>query len=67
MSSHIRSYIDSVLKHVRSKDAHYGIQAELEAHINGLARTYRLRGYTEQEAVEKAVFEMGNPERAGKA
>ena len=60
-----RQYLTHVTEKINHKQAKSEIVFELDAHIDERAQFYEEIGYTEEEAFEKAVEQMGDPERVG--
>lgn len=60
-----RQYLTHVTEKINHKQAKNEIVFELDAHIDERAQFYEEIGYTEEEAFEKAVEQMGDPERVG--
>gem|GEM_PF-2111184 len=58
-------YIAEVTSGIKSESARQEISTEIGSHIDELADFYLERGYTETEAEEKAVAEMGDGEKIG--
>lgn len=60
-------YLDGVCAQVRWKQAHRIIRMELADHIGDQADAYAAEGMPEQEALHRAIREMGDPEEVGLA
>lgn len=60
-----RQYLTHVTEKINHKQAKSEIVFELDAHIDERAKFYEEIGYTEEEAFEKAVEQMGDPECVG--
>ncbi|MGN0335397.1 MAG: FtsW/RodA/SpoVE family cell cycle protein [Lachnospiraceae bacterium] len=60
-------YLNAVTEQIRCKKARPAVAHELEQHILDQAEDYRNAGFHEDEAMEKAVKEMGDPVEAGVA
>lgn len=63
----LSEYLDTLLAQIRCKKARPMIMEEIRAHIEDQAQAYRTDGMKEEEALEKAVLEMGDPVEAGVA
>lgn len=62
----IKEFLDSVCDEIRYKPITADIQEELELHIKDGKQYYIENGFSEVEAEEKAVLNMGNAEEIGK-
>ncbi|MGI6332280.1 MAG: FtsW/RodA/SpoVE family cell cycle protein [Zhaonellaceae bacterium] len=62
----IQAYINQVCSQVRFRDVHQDIRLELETHINEAIEEYLSQGSSEEEAIKKAIAQMGDPETIGK-
>ena len=60
-----KSYLDKVCSAVRWKQAHEVIRRELSDHIEDQAEAFEADGFAPDEAIEKAVLEMGDAEEVG--
>lgn len=60
-----KSYLDKVCSAVRWKQAHEVIRRELSDHIEDQAAAFEADGFAPDEAMEKAVLEMGDAEEVG--
>ena len=60
-----KSYLDKVCSAVRWKQAHEAIRRELSNHIEDQAEAFEADGFAPDEAIEKAVLEMGDAEEVG--
>ena len=60
-----KSYLDKVCSAVRWKQAHEAIRRELSDHIEDQAAAFEADGFAPDEAMEKAVLEMGDAEEVG--
>lgn len=60
-----KSYLDKVCSAVRWKQAHEAIRCELSDHIEDQAAAFEADGFAPDEAMEKAVLEMGDAEEVG--
>jgi cell division protein FtsW (lipid II flippase) len=56
-----QSFLDEVLKHIRSKEAKEIVSKELEQHVNNNIQQLLSAGETEIVAEQKAVEKMGSP------
>lgn len=62
----IQDYIGQVCSQVRFRDVHQDIRLELEAHIQEIAEEYLTQGLSKEEAVTKAIAQMGSADVIGK-
>jgi len=60
-----KTYLDKVCSAVRWKQAHDTIRRELSDHIEDQAAAFEAEGLSPDEAMEKAVLEMGDAEEVG--
>jgi len=60
-----KNYLDKVCSAVRWKQAHEAIRRELSDHIEDQAKAFEADGFAPDEAIEKAVLEMGDAEEVG--
>lgn len=58
-------YLHIVTDQIRCKKARPDVKTELEAHIMDQMEDYRNEGMKEQEAMERAILEMGDPVEVG--
>ncbi|MFD2370181.1 FtsW/RodA/SpoVE family cell cycle protein [Brevibacillus sp. GCM10020057] len=58
-------YIRQVCQQVANKEVHDTIALELENHLAEKIEDYQAFGYSEEESVEKAIAEMGDPVTVG--
>lgn len=58
-------YLHIVTDQIRCKKARPDVKTELEAHIMDQMEDYRSEGMEEQEAMERAILEMGDPVEVG--
>lgn len=61
------NYIKTVLSHIRCRKAKAGIEKEIAAHIEDQKETFIKDGYSEWEAENRAVVEMGDPDEVGES
>jgi len=59
-------YIRQVCQQVANKEVHDTIALELECHLAEKIGDYQAVGYSEEEPIEKAIVEMGDPVTIGK-
>lgn len=62
----IQDYISEVCSQVRFRDIHQDVKLELEAHIQEISEEHLTQGFSEKEAVEKAIAQMGDADIVGK-
>lgn len=60
-----RQYLTRVSEKINHKQMKSEVAFELDSHIDERAQFYEEIGYSEEEAFEKAVEQMGDPERVG--
>ncbi len=60
-SSKFEEFLNKVTSKVKSKEAHSMIKKELANHLLELSQSYKKRGFSKEDADEKAIQEMGNP------
>lgn len=63
----IKQYLESVVAHIRSKEAKVYVEAELAKHMEHSKMAWMTKGYTETDAEDKAASEMGSPIELGKS
>ena len=63
----LESYLNTVAEQIRYPKARGLVSDELRAHILDQAEAYEAEGMFEEEAMEKAVLEMGDPVETGVA
>ena len=61
----MHEYLDALSGQIRSGRARQAVREELEAHIRDQAQAYADSGMEEQEALEQAVRQMGDPVEVG--
>lgn len=66
LNNSVSSFLDEVCKQIKYKKIHKEISTEIQDHINQLMEEYKEYGMSEEEAVEKAVKQMGSPVEIGK-
>lgn len=62
----IKSFLNKVCEEIKYKPVRKGISEELKSHIQEIKEEYINKGIPENEAEEKAVFQMGVPEEIGR-
>lgn len=60
-----REYLDILSEQIRCKKARPMVLEEIENHIEDQAEAFRKQGMGEEQAMERAVLEMGDPVAAG--
>lgn len=60
-SPKFEEFLSKVTSKVKYKEAHNKINKELTHHLQELSQSYKKRGFSEEDAEEKAIREMGNP------
>lgn len=61
----IEEYLNKVTEQIRCEKAHESVKGELQNHILDQMEAYKLGGMEEEEALEKAVLDMGDPVEVG--
>ena len=59
----MNEYLSQVTDQIRCQKVHKAVRAELQAHLEDQAEAYESEGMSADEAMEKAVLEMGDPDR----
>jgi rod shape determining protein RodA len=62
----IKDYISEVCSQIRFRDIHQDVKLEIEAHIQEILEELLAQGFSEKEAVEKAIAQMGDADIVGK-
>ncbi|RHW43371.1 FtsW/RodA/SpoVE family cell cycle protein [Neobacillus notoginsengisoli] len=60
-SPQFEEFLSKVMSKVKSKEAHNKIKKEITNHLQELSQSYKKRGFSQEDADEKAIQEMGNP------
>lgn len=63
----IKNFLETVCSQIKYKPVRKGIAEELELHMEEVKEDYMCKGYSEIEAEEKAVKQMGEAEEIGKS
>lgn len=61
-----KEFLNEVCKQIKYEPASESIAEELEGHIEDIKSEYMCKGYTEKEAEEKAIEQMGDAKQIGK-
>lgn len=61
----LHEYLDTLTEQIRCKKARPMVQEEIKNHIEDQAQAYRKEGMGEDQAMTKAILEMGDPVEAG--
>lgn len=67
MNKQTDEFLKAVCGEIRYRKIHPEIQEELNLHIEELTEEYLLQGYSDQEAITKAVLSMGDAKEVGKS
>jgi len=59
-------YIQQVCNQIRNKEMHASISQELQGHLEEKIEEYQSTGLTEEDAIDKAIADMGDPIQVGK-
>jgi cell division protein FtsW (lipid II flippase) len=62
----ITEYIDAVCAHIKFAEVHQEIRLELQNHLQEQVGEYLSRGFSETEAVSRAIAQLGSPDMVGK-
>jgi len=62
----IKNFLETVCEQIKYKPARQDISEELEIHLQDIKESYLCKGYSDQEAEQKAVEQMGKAEEIGK-
>ena len=65
-SPKFEEFLRKVTSKVKYKEARNMIKKELTNHLQEVSQSYKKRGFSKEEADEKAIQEMGNPFTIGK-
>ena len=60
-SPKFEGFLGKVTSKVKSRESHTMIKKELSNHLQELSQSYKKRGFSKEDAEEKAIQEMGNP------
>lgn len=66
LNKKIQDYISDVCLQVRFRDVHQDVKLELEAHIQEIAEEHIALGFSQMEAIDKAIAQMGDADIIGK-
>ena len=66
MNKKVKEFLDLVCSEIRCKAVHQEIKQELELHIEDLTIEYQNQGLSTEEAVSKALSDMGDANQIGK-
>lgn len=61
----MEEYLDKVTEQIRCKKARASVAGELENHILDQMEAYKQEGLNEEDALDKAIIEMGDPVEVG--
>lgn len=62
-----KAFLQQVTSHIRSKEARGYVEQELQQHIMHSKTAWEAKGYSPQEAEQKAIAEMGSASQLGKS
>lgn len=65
MDKKINKFLSSVCSYIKNKEVHKEVYEELKSHIYEIVEEYEESGLTEEEAINKAIERMGNPNDIG--
>lgn len=63
----IKQFLQQVTSYIRSKEARGYVEQELQQHIVHSTKAWVSRGYSLEEAEQKAISEIGSPSQLGKS
>ncbi len=66
MNKEVTEFLETVCQQVKSKEVHQALSEELRSHILDQMETYMETGMPEEEAVLRAVKQMGDPVEIGR-
>ncbi|MBL0388804.1 FtsW/RodA/SpoVE family cell cycle protein [Tumebacillus sp. ITR2] len=61
-----QQYLNRVCEEIRCQEIHDEVRLELDSHLEDLAAEFMLTGVPEQEAMERAISQMGDPRVVGR-
>lgn len=61
----IREYISDICSHVKFREVHQEIKIELQTHLEDIVKKYLSEGFSENEAISKAIAQMGSADIIG--
>ena len=61
-----KQYIFEVTKYIRAKDAQNAVEYELQHHLQSAIKAWQEKGYSFEQAEQKAIAAMGSPSQLGK-
>lgn len=61
----VEEYLQNILSEIKNKEIHEEIRLEIIGHIEDLYETYLDEGLTNEEAIKKAILEMGDAKLIG--
>jgi len=62
----IAEYIRLVCSQIRNREVHAAISFELESHLEDKIEEYEAQGYSEQQAIDRAIADLGDPVQVGR-
>ena len=65
MDKKIDKFLSRVCRYIKNKEVHKEVCEELKSHIYEIVEEYEESGLTEEEAINKAIERMGNPNDIG--
>lgn len=65
MNNEITSFCEEVCKYVSFKESHESLKEEVSLHINEKIDFYMCEGYSKNDALNKAIIDMGDPREIG--
>ncbi|WP_051569073.1 FtsW/RodA/SpoVE family cell cycle protein [Alkaliphilus transvaalensis] len=67
MNREVSSFLATVCQEIKYKGVHKAISLELQNHLDEIILAYLQKGISEEEAVKKALYQMGDPVKIGKS
>ncbi len=62
----VKAFLDQICRPVKAKELHNEIKLEIESHVNDIIEEHLRNGRSEEDAVNEAVEQMGDPIIIGK-
>lgn len=63
----VKQFLQQVTSYIRSKEARIYVEQELQQHITHAKKAWEAKGYSSEEAEQKAVNELGSASQLGKS
>ena len=62
-----KQFLQQVTSYIRSKEARSHVEQELQQHMDHSTKAWISKGYSREEAEQKAISEMGSASQLGKS